>query len=46
MMKRGCEIIALHCDNTPYTESKAREKFNALVTSFKPMHLEFQLKSV
>ena len=31
MMKRGCEIIALHCDNTPYTESKAREKFNALV---------------
>ena len=31
MMKRGCEIIALHCDNIPYTESKAREKFNALV---------------
>ena len=31
MMKRGCEIIALHCDNTPYTENKAREKFNALV---------------
>ncbi|MBQ2139958.1 MAG: 7-cyano-7-deazaguanine synthase, partial [Acidaminococcaceae bacterium] len=24
MMKRGCEIIALHCDNTPYTQSKAK----------------------
>lgn len=31
MMKRGCEIVALHCDNTPYATEKSREKFNALV---------------
>ncbi len=31
MMKRGCEIIALHMDNRPYTTSEARENFNDLV---------------
>ena len=26
MMKRGCQVIALYCDNTPYTSSKALKK--------------------
>lgn len=31
MMKRGCEVIALHFDCEPYTKPKAREKFDTLV---------------
>ncbi len=31
MMKRGCEIIALHFDNEPFTKPKAREKFETIV---------------
>lgn len=31
MMKRGCEVIALHFDGAPYTKSKSREKFDKLV---------------
>ena len=26
MMKRGCQVIALYCDNAPYTSSKALKK--------------------
>lgn len=31
MMKRGCEIIALHCDNQPFTSVDARNNFDDLV---------------
>ncbi|RBQ23396.1 tRNA sulfurtransferase [Candidatus Methanobinarius endosymbioticus] len=31
MMKRGCEIIALHFDNEPFTKPKSREKFNSII---------------
>ena len=31
MMKRGCEVIALNCNNDPYTTPKALENFNSLV---------------
>ena len=31
MMKRGCEVIALNCNNDPYTTPKALENFNLLV---------------
>ena len=31
MMKRGCEVVALNCNNDPYTTPKATENFNALV---------------
>jgi thiamine biosynthesis protein ThiI len=31
MMKRGCEVIALNCNNDPYTTPKALELFNSLV---------------
>lgn len=31
MMKRGCEVIALHFDAEPYTKPKAHEKFDKLV---------------
>ena len=31
MMKRGCEVIALHCNNDPFSDSKVTEKFNLLV---------------
>ena len=30
-MKRGCEVIALNCNNDPYTTPKALENFNLLV---------------
>jgi thiamine biosynthesis protein ThiI len=35
MMKRGCEIIALHFDNEPFTQSKSRENFELLVDILK-----------
>ena len=31
MMKRGCEVVALHCNNDPFTTSKVTENFNLLV---------------
>ena len=31
MMKRGCQIIALYCDNQPYTTSEALKNFEDLV---------------
>ncbi|MCC7553316.1 MAG: tRNA 4-thiouridine(8) synthase ThiI [Methanobacteriaceae archaeon] len=31
MMKRGCEIIALHFDNEPYTTNKVRDNYEELV---------------
>ncbi|WP_407453803.1 tRNA uracil 4-sulfurtransferase ThiI [Methanobrevibacter sp.] len=31
MMKRGCEIVALHCNNDPFSGPKVTENFNALV---------------
>ena len=31
MMKRGCEVIALHCNNDPFSGSKVTENFNLLV---------------
>ncbi|MGN0176704.1 MAG: tRNA uracil 4-sulfurtransferase ThiI [Methanobrevibacter sp.] len=31
MMKRGCEVIALNCDNIPFTTPKAGELFDELV---------------
>ena len=31
MMKRGCEVIALNCNNAPFTTPKALENFNLLV---------------
>ncbi|OQD59689.1 thiamine biosynthesis protein ThiI [Methanobrevibacter arboriphilus JCM 13429 = DSM 1125] len=35
MMKRGCEIIALHFDNDPYTKPKSEEKFESIVEQLK-----------
>ena len=31
MMKRGCEVIALHCNNDPFSGPKVTELFNRLV---------------
>ncbi len=31
MMKRGCEIIAMYCDNDPFTSKKAYENYNKLI---------------
>ncbi|AMK14725.1 tRNA uracil 4-sulfurtransferase ThiI [Methanobrevibacter olleyae] len=31
MMKRGCQVIALYCDNQPYTSSDALKNFENLV---------------
>jgi thiamine biosynthesis protein ThiI len=31
MMKRGCEVIALHCNNDPFSGPKVTELFNLLV---------------
>ncbi|WP_296886180.1 tRNA uracil 4-sulfurtransferase ThiI [uncultured Methanobrevibacter sp.] len=31
MMKRGCEVIALYCDNDPFTSQLALENYNKLV---------------
>ena len=31
MMKRGCEVIALYCDNEPFTTQKAHENYNKLI---------------
>jgi len=35
MMKRGCEIIALHFDNEPFTKPKSRENFELIVDQLK-----------
>ncbi|MCL2115617.1 MAG: tRNA 4-thiouridine(8) synthase ThiI [Methanobrevibacter sp.] len=35
MMKRGCEIIALHYDNQPFTKAKSTENFELLVDQLK-----------
>jgi thiamine biosynthesis protein ThiI len=35
MMKRGCEIIALHCDNNPFTTHKTEEKFEKIIEQLK-----------
>ena len=35
MMKRGCEIIAIHFDNEPFTQAKSRENFELLVETLK-----------
>ncbi len=35
MMKRGCEIIALHFDNEPFTKPKSLENFDLLVQKLK-----------
>lgn len=31
MMKRGCEVIALYCDNDPFTSQLALDNYNKLV---------------
>lgn len=31
MMKRGCQVIALYCDNDPYTSNEALQNFNDLI---------------
>ena len=31
MMKRGCEVIALHCNNDPFSGPKVTENFNLLI---------------
>ena len=31
MMKRGCEVVALHCNNDPFSGPKVTENFNKLV---------------
>ena len=31
MMKRGCEVIALHCHNDPFSGPKVTENFNLLI---------------
>ena len=31
MMKRGCEVIALHCNNDPFSGPKLTENFNLLI---------------
>ena len=31
MMKRGCEVVALHCNNDPFAGPKVTENFNLLI---------------
>ena len=31
MMKRGCEVVALHCNNDPFSGPKVTENFNLVV---------------
>ncbi len=31
MMKRGCEVIAMYCDNNPFTSKEALDNYNKLV---------------
>lgn len=31
MMKRGCEVIAIHCNNDPFSGPKVTENFNLLI---------------
>lgn len=31
MMKRGCQVIALYCDNDPYTSSEALKNFEDII---------------
>lgn len=31
MMKRGCEVIAMYCDNDPFTSKEALDNYNKLV---------------
>ena len=31
MMKRGCEVIALYCDNAPFTSQEALNNYNKLI---------------
>ena len=31
MMKRGCEVVALHCNNDPFSGPKVTENFNLLI---------------
>jgi thiamine biosynthesis protein ThiI len=35
MMKRGCEIIALHFDNEPFTKPKSKENFELIADTLK-----------
>lgn len=35
MMKRGCEIIAVHFENYPFTKKEATEKFEKIVAKLK-----------
>lgn len=46
MMKRGCEVIALHFDAAPYTKSKAREKFDKLVETLNEYACGVPIKKV
>lgn len=45
MMKRGCEIIALHFNNEPFTKPKSKEKFEAIVDKLKEFSSGVSFKS-
>lgn len=45
MMKRGCEIIALHFDNEPYTVPKSRENYELLIDILKSYSSGVSFKS-
>ena len=45
MMKRGCEIIALHFDNEPFTQAKVRENYELIVDKLKSYSSGVPLRS-
>ncbi|MDL2246337.1 tRNA 4-thiouridine(8) synthase ThiI [Methanobrevibacter sp. OttesenSCG-928-K11] len=45
MMKRGCEVIALHFDNQPFTTEKGRENFEDLVDALQVYSSGVPIKS-
>ena len=46
MMKRGCEIIALHCNNDPFSGSKVTENFNLLVDQLNKYASGYEIKKM
>ncbi len=48
IMKRGCEVLALHFDNYPYTSKKTRKKVKMVTEKLKEYSagVDFELKTV
>ena len=46
MMKRGCEVIALHFNNSPYTTAKGEELFDELINQLQTYASGVPIKKV